>query len=317
MVARVRAALLSCVLAWTSTAAAQQEAEAPQASDARFAFEHGLQLLRDQHWVEAEAAFRKSLATMSRASAQYNLAFVVFKQGRLRESIVLLQQLVNSDAAPDPVYRNAAATLMSEALSGLAVLHLTVTPASAQVRADGEIVGVDGRERSVPLDPGEHDIEVTAPGFQAAHIHVGLAARGEERRTIVLQASSLPEPERNHEPAPAAALAPTPAHSWLARYGPWLTIGIGGALLVSAVTVGAVAKHADDEFSKQCPTHNDCDPSLKPKRDRVARLGTVSDVLLASGAVVVAGGLGWALLQPTAEVGPHGVGLGLAASGAF
>lgn len=316
MVAHVRAALLSWMLTWTSTAAAQQEAETPQASDARLAFEHGLQLLRDQHWVEAEAAFRESLAAMPRASAQYNLAFVVFRQGRLRESIALLQQLVNNDAAPDPVYRNAAATLMSEALSGLAVLHLTVTPASAEVRADGEIVAVDGRERSVPLDPGDHDIEVTAPGFQATRIHVGLAARGEEHRVIVLQAASLPEPERNHEPA--ATLASAPEHSWLARYGPWLTIGIGGALLASAVAVGAVAKHADNNFSEQCPTHHDCDPSLKPKRDRIAQLGTVSDVLLASGAVVVAGGIGWELVLRTSAHGEsRRLGVGFAASGRF
>jgi tetratricopeptide (TPR) repeat protein len=307
------------MLACTSSAAAQQEAETPQASDARLAFEQGLELLRDQRWVEAEAAFRQSLAAMPRASAQYDLALVVFKQGRLRESIELLQQLVNSDAAkPDPVYRNAAATLLSEALSGLAVLHLTVTPATAEVRVDGEVVAVDGRDPSVPLDPGDHDIEVAAPGFQPARIHVAVAARGEERRTIVLQASSLPEPERNHQPAPAAALAAAPTHSWLARYGPWFTIGIGGALLASALAVGALAKHADADFSEQCPTHHDCDPSLKPKRDRIARLGTVSDVLLASGAVVVAGGIGWELLVDTStHADSHRVAVSLAASGRF
>jgi hypothetical protein len=319
MVARVRAVLLGCVLAWTSTAAAQQGEETPQASSARLAFEHGLQLLRDQHWIEAEGEFRKSIAAMPRASARYDLAFVVFKEGRVRESIALLQQLLKTDAVePDSRYRDAAAALLSDALSGIAVLHLTVAPASAELRIDGELVAIDGAERSVPVDPGDHHVDVTAPGFLPARIDIGVAARDEEYRTLVLHASSLPAPDRSHERVPAAALATAPARSWLARYGPWLTIGIGGALLASAVAVGAVAKHADAEFSQQCPTHHDCDPSLRSERDRIAGLGTASDVLFASGAVVVAGGIGWELLLDTStHADSRRISVALAASGQF
>jgi tetratricopeptide (TPR) repeat protein len=318
MVTRVRAALLCWLLAWTSSAAAQQEAEASEASAARLAFERGVELLRAQRWSEAEADFRASIAAVPRASAQYDLALVVFKQGRLRESVALLQQLLNDDASEaDPRYRDAATALLSEAMSGLAMLHLTVAPATAEVRIDGELVALGGEERSVPIDPGRHRIEVSASGFAPQSLDMDVVPHAEETRTIALQSANLPGVDRGALAAPAAALSTAPQRSWLARTGPWLAIGLGGALLATSLAVGAMAQHADNEFSKHCPTHHDCDPDLKPQRDHVARLGTASDVLLVSGAVVAAGGLGWALLQPTAEVGPHRVALGLGASGAF
>lgn len=301
MVAWIRAALLAYGLALANAGAAQPQPGQPEADptqevSARLAFDRGLGLLRDQRWDEAEVEFRASLAAMPRASAQYNLALVVFKQGRLRESIAMLQQLLNTSggAAPDPRYREAATELLSEALAGLGVLHLSVLPATAEMRIDGELAAVGGAERSLPIDPGHHHVEVSASGFIATQFDFDAVPQVEEQRKVELRLASLSHASGMHEPV-AAAPAASPRAS-LGQYAPWLIAGIGGALLVSSLVIGAIAKNDDGEFSQQCPTHRGCDPSLKPKRDRIARLGMASDVLLVSGAIAGAGGLGWALI---------------------
>jgi len=119
MVATLRSALCAALLLVAQVALAQNTPPvgSPAELEARRAFEDGLLRLRAGQWVEAEVYFRRSLALASRPSANYDLAFALYKQGHVRESAEILQHLLAvSDNAPDTPYREYAKVLLPNVL---------------------------------------------------------------------------------------------------------------------------------------------------------------------------------------------------------
>lgn len=98
------------------------------------------------------------------------------------------------------------------------------------------------------------------------------------------------------QPAPKMALEPTPRPPLFSAVAPWVTMGVGGALLSAAAVTGMLAKREDDTFRGACPSLRNCDPRLVSTRDRAVQLGLVTDALLASGGALVVGGVTWRLL---------------------
>jgi hypothetical protein len=279
----------------TATAAAPSDAASADVVEARSAFDEGLGLLRGQRWPEAEASFRRSLAHVPRPSTKYNLAFVLFKQDKLKESSELLQDLLSGDdAALDVRYRDYAKALLANVWAAVSVLHLVITPENAELRVDGQPVPIGGRERSVPLDPGTHQVLASAPGFVSLTTQIVIPARGEGQREIELQQLRPPE----HAFASTASPKSVPTRSAWVSAGPWVTIGVGAGLLAAAVVTGVLAKEADSDFAQKCPTLDRCEPQLQRLGDKVSHLATATNILLASGAAFVVGGVTWRLVLP-------------------
>lgn len=299
MVMRISCALIAALLAASLASARAQDAASTTEAEARTAFESGLAELRAEHWVEAERAFRRSLELMPRPSAQYNLAFVLFKQGRMRESADSLRELVRqTEGDSDASFRESSEALLSEVLSQLAMLHIRVEPDHAQLTLDGRAVPLAGAERALPIDPGAHDVTLSAPGYMTRTLSVVGQAGGTTREVVELV------------PLMVESKTEAPHDSALARSGPWITMGVGAAALISAGVVYGMAKHADDDFSARCPTHRDCDPQLVPARDNVVHLRTASQILAISGSVLIAAGVSWQLMLPAAsDARARGVGV--------
>ena len=301
MVTAFRSTLCAAILLAAPTAAGQSVAPVDSTTEfeAKRAFEDGLRLLREGQWVESESRFRQSLAVIPRPSASYDLAFVLFKQGRARESAELLQHLLASaESSPDSPYREYAKLLLPNVLAQLSTLRIVVDPPGSDLRIDGKLVPLTGAERSVPLDPGAHAVEVASPGFLPDRFDVVMEAHGEIERSISLQASTSATGMVSI-PRPAAApklLEPTRAAPVWSAVAPWLTMGLGGALLAGAAVTGILAKREDDSVREACPTLRNCDLSLVPARDRAVELGHITDALLVSGGALVAGGVTWRIL---------------------
>jgi hypothetical protein len=301
-----RALLALALLLRASAASAQASEDAP----AKQYFEAGLEQLRAQQWSAAEAQFRSSLALVPRASTEYDLAFVLFKQGKLRESAEHLRRLLDPQQyADDARYAPAAKALLAEVVAQQPTLQLEIAPPHAQLRVDGELITGSGSPRTLALDPGVHRIELSANGFVARSLNISASAQTHDQREIAL----APETPARSAPAPALAATPTPpapVDSWSAAYGPWIVIGVGAALLVSAGITGIMAEHADANFTHQCPSHHDCDPQLKSLQNQVAALGLASDVLLAAGAAITVGGVALRLtIDPAGRDEQRGVAL--------
>jgi hypothetical protein len=87
--------------------------------------------------------------------------------------------------------------------------------------------------------------------------------------------------------------------------GPWIAIGVGAAAIAGAVVTGVLAGKADDDFTKKCPTLEHCNPALRSSGDKVAHLATATNILVASGAAFIVGGITWRLLLPPLPARGH------------
>lgn len=277
-----------------STAADSGDAESEAARSAKLAFQEGLEFLQNGQWMQAEAKFRASLERMPRASTRYDLAFVLFKQGKVRESLEVLDGLLREDRSPgDAKYRDYAEELKRHATRRLSSLHVHVSPPEAVLVVDGEATTMHGSDRSLTLDPGQHRADVSAIGFVPQHVDFVTTAGGAWQRNVSLVRTTSSAPFPDGMPAPRDRASEPRGVETL---GPWLAIGIGGALLASGVVAGVLARNADDDFVAGCPSLHNCDPALRDTRARALSLGRAADVLLVSGAVITAGGVAWRLL---------------------
>jgi tetratricopeptide (TPR) repeat protein len=207
-------ALLWVTPAFAQTGATEVASTAVPGADtvagaARLAFDDGLRLLRAEQWRDAEASFRRSLSLVPRPSAKYNLAFVLYKQNKLHESSELLQEMLsNDDAALDARYRDYAKALLGNVMAAVSVLHLAIRPDAAEVRVDGQLIAISGPERSLPVDPGAHQVQVSAPGFSPQAIEVVTTAHSESSHEIAL--SPLPASARTALAAPSGERSAAP-----------------------------------------------------------------------------------------------------------
>lgn len=299
-----------------AVSAGAPEASEQVAAEAQRAFAEGLEFLRGEQWAQAEASFRHSLRLVSRPSTQYNLALVLFKQRRARESWAIIRQILDSPAAErDARYREYAGTLKPLVLGQLAALRLTVQPADAELRIDGELVRErSGAERVAWLDAGTHSLEVRAPGYSTRTFDLQVEMGGKYQESVRLVSSA------QHAPAPpvAARRKDVARRSEPSPLGPYITIGAGAALLAGGLVTYALAKSKDNDFVDKCPSLELCPRSLQGQQEDVNRLRTLSYVLLGAGVAVTSGGVAWRLLSTSSSNGQKtGQAWMLSASGRF
>jgi hypothetical protein len=288
-----RGALLAVAALLLQAGAVIAQPAAAEAAKQHFAA--GLEQLRAQQWSFAEAQFRSSLALVPRASTEYDLAFVLFKQGKLRESSERLQSLLRPDHYTDDArYIPAAQALLAEVVAQLSSLRLDIDPPNAQLRIDGETIAAAGSPRAIALDPGLHRVELSADGFEAQSLDISTEAHTQTEREIAL-ARATPAPSLPPSALVAPPAAPAPVDAW-SQAGPWIVIGLGAALLVGAGVTGIMAANDDATFKQRCPSRSACDPQLKALRGQVVGLGRASDVLLASGVALTVGGVALRLI---------------------
>lgn len=242
--------------------------------------------------------------------------------------------------AADP--READARRRADALvPRLPKLHVMAPPkaiAGLTVQRDGIDITAQ-LDQDVAIDPGEHEILVSAPGFVAwsAKIVIGADARTTELPVPVLgPAPRAPAPTPPPAPAatPAAQVAvttPVPARPRVnLRKRGLVLAGIGGGALVFSAVEAVVASDKWNEAKKDCGGDVTSCPGeqLSAARDAAHAASSNADTATAGfifgGVLVVTGTLLWALtpdhkpartaLHITPELGAHTAGIVLSKS---
>lgn len=305
-------ALAAAETAFETEPNASELAPEPAAADsspeerAKRAFEAGVQALSQRQWTNAEAFFRESLALVRRQSTLYDLAVALYMQGRARECIAVLDEMLHFDAsAGSERYEHNAALLRERARAELSTVRLVVSPATAEVRIDGQATKKAGAERSLDVVPGRHEVEVSAAGHTTKRLVLVTRARSELERAVNLEILPVARAERGLE------RSARPREPALLRLAPWIPMGTGGALLTAGAVTGIVALRNASEYKDQCPSKQSCPASSEDAYDRAQRFGLISTALLASGAVLAAGGFTWHLLLPSASKSDRTAGLGV------
>ncbi len=167
-------------------------------------------------------------------------------------------------------------------------------PATAQLKLNGELVGLLPLLRPLTRPIGRALIEISAPGYLTDHRGTEIEAGKMLRLVITLEpVPSLPGTPAAQRPVPPPSIAPAvplgPPPAARARPLTWRTpVGIGAALTgVAAGLLGAYLIHVDGQAA--CGT-----PPCRNLRDtRVAGL-----LSLAGGALGVGAGFGLVLSDP-------------------
>jgi serine/threonine-protein kinase len=186
-----------------------------------------------------------------------------------------------------------------------------------QVTRDGTNVGAAAWGASLPCDPGQHTISVSAKGKETWTTTVMLAAVSDVQTVSVpvlrdaVSVASSPAQGQAQAPLPSdpnSALESTPPSDHAASRFPLRTVGIVamGAGLVGLGVGSYFGLHAKSLYdqSKQnnhCDSANSCDATGGEKREEAKRSATWSTVSFVAGGMLAAAGVTLFVLDRRAE----------------
>jgi hypothetical protein len=214
------------------------------------------------------------------------------------------------------------AAALAPRLSKVTITSAQSTIAGLEIKRDGAVVGRPLWGTAIPVDPGPHSIEATAPGKKPWQTTVKVEG---EKADVVVTIPALDD-----APPEATAVAPMQASvdtSSVGKNRRTLGLVVGGVGIVG-LGVGTVfalqAKSKNDDSLPFCPVDkNLCSARGVTLRDEARTSGTIATVAMGAGAVAVAAG---AVLFFTAPSGsaekasvwlvptPGGAALGVAGS---
>lgn len=154
--------------------------------------------------------FEASLKLLDRPNVRLNLADCYERQGRTASAWDEFQRAAQQADARGNADRAAYARKRAKELEPkLSKLSLSVPPASQltglAVRRDGTALPSEKFGQPIPIDPGSHTVEASAPGYQPWSTHVDVTKAGQ---SVTVQVPRLTEIPEKVEP-PKIAGAPT------------------------------------------------------------------------------------------------------------
>jgi hypothetical protein len=190
-------ASLLAAAAITLLPGARAEAQALETCDAIEAPEElarlGAELAQSGAWDSAAICFERLAARApddaARGDARFNLGIALQSLGRHREARdVFSSWMRDHGATSDDATRAEAARLFATEGARVATLELELPAgvAELEVRVDGRPVPVTARPLPVELDPGAHNVTVSADGHVAFTWDGRLADGGHETVTVTL-----------------------------------------------------------------------------------------------------------------------------------
>lgn len=308
------APLLLAALAASPGPSLAQPAPAASASpelraQSNLAFEQGVRAFQAGRIAEALPLFRESYRLLPRPAPLYNIGQCELGLDHPVEALEAFN-LYASSGGPNPIN-----DFIKEAESKIARLKLSLDPPAASAQIDGKPAsGPDLR-----LDPGQHLIEVSAPGYLPSTRRVTLARGDNAPLQISLEkppsaAPSAPPSAPASAPSSPASPPPPPAYSpYTGTF--WVVAGASAVFLAAGAISGTIALRNASTYNDQ--PGNQKDGSLRSSGET---LRVVADVSFGLG---IASGIGAILLArrspptqalrpwPTVAAGPSGAWLGL------
>ncbi len=179
-----------------------------------------------------------------------------------------------------------------------------------QVRRDAVVVSQPAWGVPVPVDPGDHVIEATAPDREPWTGHVTVDANSDKKEIAVplldKQAAATPPVDETPTPSPAPAETPIERH----RAFPMRPVGlvVGGAGIVSLALgsyFGATAISKSSDAKKLCPPSSPCGNAGAVSENNDAKSDAlISDITVIAGVAAIGTGLFMFLTAPKEAAAP-------------
>jgi len=287
----------------------------PSASDKALAetlFQDAKRLFADGKKDEACDKLAESHRLDPRTGTLLNLATCHEEQGKTATAWIEFTDLAGQAARAGQRDREKLArehaTALDKRLSRVTVERGALQP-DAEVRLDGRPLSPAALGTAIPLDPGEHTLDASAPGHDSwtQRLHVA-AGPSEARVTLPALAATAPPPPSAPPPAvPARASSDAnrpPPDTSNGGFGARRIMGV--ALLgVGAASIAVGTVFGVRTFSKKSDSDTHCKKTLCDEeglslRDEAENSATISTIAFAAGAgaaiagviLLVAGGGG-------------------------
>lgn len=161
--------VLLAACAWVSAAPGRAAAQTRDPAAAQALFDQARELSRQGRYAEACPKFLESNRLDPGIGTQFHLAECYQQSGQIATAWATFLDVASIARSAGQLDREKAATKRAQQLEPrLPKLTINVAQASQvpglEVHRDGLLVGAAQWGAAVPVDPGEHDLTVTAPG---------------------------------------------------------------------------------------------------------------------------------------------------------
>ena len=287
---------------------------APTASEkaaAEALFKNGTELMQQQSYAEACSKFEASSAIEPGLGVKLWLADCYDRVGRtasawalFSESAAMAQKSGQDDRA------RAATQRASELETRLSKLELAPPPdglpEGASVALDGTAIPAGSVGSSLPVDPGDHTVVVSAPGYKSLTLQPTVPAGPASIRVEIIALTPAPKPR----PTVAKSAAPpeatsSPGHTQ--RLVAYSLGGLGIASLAGSAVLGLRAQSLNNQSLDHCLANepNACDEQGATLRGQAQNFGNFATAAAITGGALVATGVVLLLTAPTSEKQIH------------
>jgi len=310
------AVLASSLLLAAAPAAAESSAEDKAAAQALF--DQGSALMAKGDFEAACPKLEASLQRFDGIGTRGKLAQCYEKVGKIASAWAMYREV---DALASKSGDSRRATVARDAAKALEprVPHLTINVPDASrvdqmtVRRDGAVLDSGAWGAPIAVDPGQHHLEVSAPGYEAWSKDVDIAESANESIDIPALTALPPEatPPTTSTSSEGGVTAEVKPES--TPYAPiaMVAMGVGVVSLGVGTYFGLRASSkwngAFDDGHCNSST-NQCDAAGQDQTDQARSAATLSNVFIGAGVVLAAGGAALWFLAPK-EKGPEKAGL--------
>ena len=267
-----------------------QEVSADSSAAAQALFDEAKRLIQHGDANAACPKFEESQRLEPGVGTKLNLANCYEQVGRTASAWILFLEVESDTKRNGQVERQTMAHNRASALQPK-LPHVKIeVPAASKlpglaVQRDGVPVGSAQWGLPIPVDPGAHTVQVSAPGKKAWQAQVNVTADASTQTVSVPLLEDAPiEPK-------SAAVGSEKPRSKAQRTAAYVSFGVGGvgAVLGSVFGLRAISKNNQSNRPGQC-SGNDCLSSGAEFRNDSRSAGTISTVAFAvSGAALATG----------------------------
>ena len=309
-------AALAAVWLSTTRLRADDVAVAPDAKQYEETVQRALHEFALEHWIEAKVLFAQAYALRPNARVLRGLGLACYELRQYVQAIEHFEAALLNGVQPlTPEMTSDVHTFLARAREFVGRVRLEIQPLYAELSIDGEKAPRIGADGSYALDPGSHEVSVSAPGYEPQSR--SLFAEGGKTTQLSLSLKPEAQPVVLSAPAPLPVATPPliqtdtdePNH-----VAPWVVVGVSGAVAVAGGVMLAVA--AVNKNQVEDPGGNAMWSDYEDAYDTGQVLFPIGSVMLGVGLAGVAVGLSWRFLftpeksaQPSAalDLTPTGV----------
>jgi len=304
VIGRRRIFLAVALAAFTGSSSVARAQMNDRAATAQALFDEGLALMNANRLAEACPKLAKSQELDPGMGTAFRLGECYEKTGRLASAWELFVGVAASARKENAAQRAALAQKRADALSPrLAKLVVEIAPAAAAT--EGLMISRDGVELSrqllgapIPIDAGEHEIRVSAPGKKPFVTKISVP---NEPRSISVTIPALADAPI--AAPPAIVVAPQSPSGRGQRIAGVVVGAVGIAGLGVGAAFGAIASSSWNAALAGCVDHalDKCSASAQDKGSSAKTQALISTIGFASGGVLTVGGVVLFLAAPSAK----------------